>query len=369
MVREKTFQLKSGRISDLQKKLLSWYHTNKRDLPFRATKDPYHIWLSEIMAQQTTMSAVVPYYQKFTQRFKSVRDVANADEQELLRYWQGLGYYSRIRNFQAACQMVMRDHDGVVPSRYQDLIKLKGVGSYTAAAIASICFGEAVAVVDGNVKRVLSRLYWYDLDPASKDAQVFFVTKANEHLPSKQPGDFNQAVMELGALVCTPKSPQCSICPVSQFCVARNHTPESLPLKKRLVFRDVVYTSVILSDGEDLILKSPDHQSLIQSMWELPSIYDSTVTSDVDGVCSRFGMKLASVNSVHSGAVKHAITNKKITNFYHAVSLKPSGLTKLARGGLKRIKIKDIDEIPLNTISRKILKSYFRKTTKDGDVS
>lgn len=310
------------------------------------------------------MSAVIPYYQRFTQRFKTVSDVANADELELLRYWQGLGYYSRIRNFQAACQIVMRDYGGVVPNRYQDLIKLKGIGSYTAAAIASICFGEAVAVVDGNVKRVLSRLYRFDSDPATKEAQIFFVTKANELLQREQAGDFNQGIMELGALVCTPKSPKCLICPLTKFCTAKDHSPERLPLKKTLTLRDTVYTSVILSDGKDLILKSPDQKSLIQSMWELPSVYDGNLTADVTDVCNRHGMKISSVQSIHSGAVKHAITNKKITNFYHAVHLRPSGLTKLARGGLKRVKIQDIDEIPVNTLSRKILKSYFKDRAK-----
>ena len=196
-------------ISD---KLISWYKKNKRDLPWRNTSDPYKIWLSEIILQQTQVVQGLNYYIKFTETFPTVVDLANAPEDKVMRLWQGLGYYSRARNLHKTAQYVASELSGVFPETYIDLLKLKGVGEYTAAAIASFSYNEAVPVVDGNVFRVLSRYFDVETDIAQASAKKEFVALAFEVMPKDNPAIFNQAIMEFGALQCVPKSPDCSIC-------------------------------------------------------------------------------------------------------------------------------------------------------------
>ncbi len=215
-------------MNDISAKIGCWYNENKRDLPWRHTQDAYRIWLSEIILQQTRVAQGLEYYQRFVERFPTVRDLAEASQDEVLKLWQGLGYYSRARNLHAAAQQVC----GLFPTKYVDLIKLKGVGPYTAAAIASFSSDEKVAVVDGNVYRVLSRLFDIDTPIDSTQGQKDFLALATQLLPDKHPGHHNQAMMELGALCCTPTSPQCESCPVADHCMAlANHTIGQRPVK------------------------------------------------------------------------------------------------------------------------------------------
>lgn len=227
-------------MNDISAKIGRWYDKNRRDLPWRHTQDAYLIWLSEIILQQTRVAQGLEYYQRFVQRFPTVSDLAQASQDEVLKLWQGLGYYSRARNLHAAAQQVvenvkckMKNEElNVFPTRYADLIKLKGVGPYTAAAIASFSSDEKVAVVDGNVYRVLSRLFDIDTPIDSTQGQKDFLALATQLLPDKHPGHHNQAMMELGALCCTPTSPQCEACPVADHCLAlANHTINQRPVK------------------------------------------------------------------------------------------------------------------------------------------
>jgi A/G-specific adenine glycosylase len=214
------------------RKIISWYEENKRALPWRESRDPYKIWLSEIILQQTRIAQGLPYYLKFVDNFPDVKSLAQAPQDKVLRLWQGLGYYTRARNLHACARRIETELNGKFPTSFQQLKQLPGIGDYTAAAIASIAFGEPVAVVDGNVFRVLARIFGIDKDIASNEGKAFFFAKANSLIPIDQPDVFNQAVMEFGALHCTPQSPRCDTCPFTNSCVARLHEMQSmLPVK------------------------------------------------------------------------------------------------------------------------------------------
>jgi len=345
-------------IKKFQKQLLTWYHQDKRNLPFRKTKDPYKIWLSEIMLQQTTMTAVLDYYKRFVKKYPTVDSVAIAKEEDLLHIWQGLGYYSRIRNFQAACQQVASDFKGKVPTTYEDLKKLKGIGDYTAAAISSICFNEAQAVIDGNVKRVLARLFCFEIEISSNIAKEFFVETSKVLLDQKNPGDYNQALMELGALVCTPKSPRCLLCPIKDFCKAYGKNPEEIPIKKKQKFIAVEYTSLVIHTQDKILLKKPHSNNLIKNMWELPSVYEKALMSPKKTWQQIFKTPLPYTNVTKIGQVKHGIMNKRILNTVYEVKLVDSDLTKLDHGGFTVLNKERLEQLPVNTISRKILKKF-----------
>jgi A/G-specific adenine glycosylase len=194
---------------------LAWYPRHRRDLPWRQTRDPYAIWLSEVILQQTRVAQGLPYYETFLAAYPSVQDMAAAPEQEILRYWQGLGYYSRARNMHHTAQQVVQEYGGQFPATYAGLLKLRGVGPYTAAAIASFAFDEPVAVLDGNVFRVLARIFGLHSDIAAPASRKEFQALADRHIPAAAPADFNQAIMEFGAIQCTPVKPDCLFCPCS----------------------------------------------------------------------------------------------------------------------------------------------------------
>ena len=212
--------------------ILSWYQENPRHLPWRETQDPYKIWLSEIILQQTRVAQGLPYYEAFSKAYPSVQALAEAPEEEVLRLWQGLGYYSRARNLHACAKYIWNELGGNFPNSYASLIQLKGVGSYTAAAISSFAFGEVQAVVDGNVFRVLARYFGIATDIASGKGKKEFEALANQLIPKNSPGEFNQAMMDFGSRCCVPKNPSCEECPVSNTCFAfQKGLVGSLPVK------------------------------------------------------------------------------------------------------------------------------------------
>lgn len=347
----------SSQKSRFRQKLLKWYQSSKRSLPFRGSKDPFQIWLSEIMAQQTTMTAVIPYFNRFLSRYNSVEKVAQAPDEELLKLWQGLGYYSRIRNFKAACEYVVDECGKQIPQNYEDLLKLKGVGEYTAAAIASIAFGKQHAVVDGNVKRVLSRLFAKKLAINSKEGKVFFKNLAQDLLSKKQPGDFNEAMMELGATVCTPKKPSCLICPVQNLCAVFGKDPQSYPPVQKTKFIDVDFSALLVKSPRQVLLCSPHKKSLIQNMWELPGVYEPSQAELPKDLLQALPVKVKK-GLKKTGVVKHGITNKKIKTHVYEVEVSDQQLTKLAAGDWKGVALKDLQTIPVNTLARKIIRKY-----------
>jgi A/G-specific adenine glycosylase len=254
-----------------RKKLLAWYGRHRRDLPWRASRDPYRIWLSEIMLQQTRVAAVIGHYHEFLRRFPSVEKLAAAREESVLAAWSGLGYYRRARMLHAAAKVVAREYGGKFPTTAEAWRALPGIGRYTAAAIASIAFDEPVAVVDGNVERVLQRV------SGKRLAGEEFWTAANHLLDVKRPGDFNQAIMELGAVVCTPRAPACLTCPVVELCVTRGElaaTAKPAPQRKR-----EIHYALDGRDGEVFLIQRPSNASLMPGMWELPELLSANGTS------------------------------------------------------------------------------------------
>ncbi len=248
------------------KSLTKWYLQNKRDLPWRKTQNPYNIWLSEIMLQQTRVVQGTPYYFAFTNAFPTVFDLANASEEAVLKLWQGLGYYSRARNLHKTAQHVAFNLKGIFPDNYASLLELKGVGEYTAAAIASFSYQEAVPVVDGNVFRVLSRYFDIETDIAQASAKKEFAALAFELMPKSDPALFNQAIMEFGALQCVPKSPNCETCVLSSGCLALQRKKVSqLPVKlKKTKVRNRYFNYIVFSDEADQTLV---HKRTAKGIW------------------------------------------------------------------------------------------------------
>jgi A/G-specific adenine glycosylase len=247
-----------------RQQLLAWYESHRRELPWRANRDPYRVWLSEIMLQQTRVAAVIEHYQEFLRRFPTIKKLAAAREATVLAAWSGLGYYRRARMLHAAAKVVVREYGGKFPTTAEGWQALPGVGRYTAAAIASIAFDEPVAVVDGNVERVLQRVSGMRLT----GEELWQV--ANELLDGKRPGDFNQAMMELGAVVCAPRAPACLTCPVVELCVTRGEAaPTAKPARQKK--REIHY-ALDRRDGEVFLVRRSLDASLMPGMWELPEL-------------------------------------------------------------------------------------------------
>ena len=263
------------KIASFREKLLPWYDANKRDLPWRRTQDPYKIWISEIMLQQTRVDTVIPYYERFLDWFPTVADLAQAPEEKLLKAWEGLGYYSRVRNMQKAAQQIMEDHGGVFPSSYEIISKLKGIGPYTAGAIASIAFGLPEPAVDGNVMRVLARLFEEDYDIGVPSNRKIFQAMMEFLIDPDRPGDFNQALMDLGSDIESPINPRPEESPVKEFSAAYQHgTMDRYPIKAPKKKPVPVYlTAFIIKDSQGrYLLEKNEREGLLSGFWHFPLI-------------------------------------------------------------------------------------------------
>jgi A/G-specific adenine glycosylase len=311
-----------------RQRLLTWYDHNRRDLPWRRDRDPYRVWISEIMLQQTRVSAVLEHYRRFLQRFPTVQKLAAAREPAVLAAWSGLGYYRRARMMHAAAKVIVKEHGGRFPETIPELRALPGIGRYTAAAIASIVFETPAAVVDGNVERVLGRVFGVDLS----GERVWETAEAL--LSRKRPGDFNQAVMELGATVCVPGPPKCLSCPVIGLCVTRGNPvllEMTLPKKSVRQKRRSICYALDYSNHRIFLVKRPEHASLMPGMWELPEV------------------PVPSVRSPDSLTLRHSIT---VTDYTVHVMRGPiSGLIKGRWMSKARVL-----QLPLTGLARKILR-------------
>jgi A/G-specific adenine glycosylase len=330
----------STNFMQISESLIYWYNQNKRPLPWRETRDPYKIWLSEVILQQTRVAQGTNYYHRFLVAFPDVQSLAKADEQEVLKLWQGLGYYSRARNMHHAAKELIGNYKGIFPESSAGLKKLKGVGDYTAAAIASICFNESVVVLDGNVARVISRLYAIDTPVDSNIGRNVITDLANSLLDTNHPGTFNQAVMELGALICTPKSPVCNTCPLAFACEAlkRNETgrfPVKTP-KKVPTVRFMNYLVIgFKQDGKDFILmRKRTGKDIWKNMYDFPCVetegpfnLDEVMASPV--IKNLFILQPFKVNRV-SGEYIHQLSHRTI--LAHFVSITTESIPALASG-------------------------------------
>ena len=262
------------KIASFRRTLLDWYDREKRDLPWRRTKNPYYIWVSEIMLQQTQVQTVIPYYERFLDWFPTVKDLAEAPEEKLLKAWEGLGYYSRVRNMQKAAQQIMDDFNGQFPDTYDNIAKLKGIGPYTAGAISSIAFGLPEPAVDGNVMRVMARLFEVNYDIGDAKNRKIFQAIMDILIDPDRPGDFNQALMELGAVICVPNGQaKCAECPTAFTCLAHRHDkadmiPVKSPKKARTQDNRTVF---IIQDGECTAIRKRPEKGLLAGLYELPN--------------------------------------------------------------------------------------------------
>jgi A/G-specific adenine glycosylase len=300
--------------------LIQWYLQNKRDLPWRNTVNPYHIWLSEIMLQQTRVAQGLPYFLSFTASFPTVFDLANANEEQVLKLWQGLGYYSRARNLHNTAKYVAFELDGIFPDNYKDLLQLKGVGEYTAAAIASFSYNEVVPVVDGNVFRVLSRYFDIETDIASSGAKKEFTELAAALIPKDKPALFNQAIMEFGALQCVPKNPDCEICVLNSGCLAlQKHKVNQLPVKlKKTKVRNRYFNYLVFSDdNEQYVLRKRTEKGIWHNLYEFPLIEtESEVDFDEISklISDKYGSKfeILSIKPLNNESILHKLSHQHL---------------------------------------------------------
>lgn len=339
-------------MSRLTLRLLAWYRTNGRRLPWRGHPDPYAVWVSEIMLQQTRVETVIPYFEKWMLSFPTVRDLAAATEQDVLRAWEGLGYYSRARNLHEAARIVVARHRGTLPRDREALLALPGIGRYTAGAIASIAFGMDEPVLDGNLRRVFARLFNVIVRADSAAGARRLWSLAAEHLPKGRAGDYNQALMDLGATVCLPKNPRCSICPLAGFCKARQlGVQEKRPVRvpKKVSPHHVHAAGVIVKRGRVLLARRPS-AGLLGGMWEFPN-------GRVDGDPARglrpalkSGYRLTVRGAEALGQIRHAYTHFRVT--VHAFRCELVSIP--GNHQLKWARLRELDDLPMGRIDRRI---------------
>jgi A/G-specific adenine glycosylase len=306
--------------------LINWYENHKRDLPWRNIKDPYKIWLSEIILQQTRVQQGLPYYHNFISKYPTVKHLAKASEEDILKTWQGLGYYSRARNLHATAKIITNDYNGVFPVDYKQIIALKGIGHYTAAAICSFAYQQVIPVIDGNVYRVLSRVFWIDSPINGSQALKHFEPIAQECISKTQPDIYNQAIMELGALVCTPKSPNCTECPINSKCIAfEKNDVESLPIKiKSKKSKNRFFNYLVFNFNNSTLLEKRTKTDIWKGLFQFP-LLESDKESDSDKIelyvhedYKEFEIKKIDLIK----QPKHILSHQNIFSYYWIIELK-----------------------------------------------
>lgn len=337
--------------------LIYWYLQNSRELPWRKTKNPYYIWLSEIMLQQTRVAQGLSYYLKFTSTFPTVFDLANADESTVLKMWQGLGYYSRARNLHFTAKQIANDFNGEFPSTYKEIIKLKGIGDYTASAIASICFDENTAVVDGNVYRVLSRYFGIDTPINSSVGIKEFKKLAQTLIDETQPGTFNQAIMDFGAIQCKPKKPLCMFCPFADGCVAlQKNLIETLPVKEKKVKVKNRYFNylVIKTNDNKTILSERKGKGIWQGLYQFPLIESDKNINKNELISSDEFAALFPEETTISLFNKKEIVHKLSHQHLHT----QFWIVETATSSEAKINWSDIEKYPVPVLIANFLKEY-----------
>lgn len=332
--------------------LRDWYSVQKRDLPWRNTDDPYKIWLSEIILQQTRVDQGIAYYFKFIDKYPTVLALANADEMEVLNLWQGLGYYSRARNLHASAKLIASKLNGEFPQNYQEILQLKGVGSYTAAAIASFAYGEKIAVVDGNVYRVLSRIFGIETPIDSTNGKKQFAELAQELISDEQPGIHNQAIMEFGALQCVPQNPDCEQCVFNSKCFAfEKKTIKTLPVKsKKIAVKKRFFHYLIFKWENKIILQKRSSNDIWAHLYEFPLI--ETSESNKPLIFADYKMKEPRFSSE---IVKHILSHQHLFVQFHVFDCKPQ---KTEQNWLE-IELDEFENYPIPRVIDRFLPQLF----------
>lgn len=334
---------------EIKQRIRDWYKWNRRLLPWRETNDPYRIWVSEIILQQTRVNQGKHYYHRFLERFPDLESLARAKEDEVLKVWEGLGYYSRARNMHAAAKYVFHRKEGKFPGSFSEILDLKGVGPYTAAAVASMAFHEPRAVVDGNVHRVLSRLFGIEEAPGNYRNSSRILQEAEKLLDREDPGTHNQAIMELGALVCTPAQPDCPSCPLQDLCHAhKNDRTAELPVRSRPVSRRIRYFHyLVISNGHGIWLGSRKSKDIWQGLYEFPLIETARAVSTESLIkteawsafLGRPGIKPSKV----SGPVKHVLSHQEILASFYQICMDRS----FSLSGFEKVGATELDRYPV----------------------
>jgi A/G-specific adenine glycosylase len=347
-------------------KIIAWYNQHKRDLPWRNVHNPYFIWLSEVILQQTRVVQGMPYYFKFIETFPTVQDLAAADEKEILRLWQGLGYYSRARNLHTTAKMVVENYSGNFPDNYAELLKLKGIGTYTAAAIASFAFGEKVAVLDGNVYRVLARVFGEETDIAGNDAKKIFSKLADSLLPESISDTHNQAIMEFGALQCTPVSPNCMFCTLAFECEA-NATGRVgvLPVKsKKVKVRERFFNYFVIEQNGKFAMRERTGKDVWAGMYDfyLKEFIENVDSLEEIQAGDKFLKNILenSLINYKSEIYTHVLTHQKIQTRFWRVELNSNFVLDLP-SDLKWYSIDEVDDLPKSTLVNNFLTSFIFK--------
>jgi A/G-specific adenine glycosylase len=352
--------------SHFSRLLIEWYEQNKRDLPWRKTTDPYFIWLSEIILQQTRVNQGLPYYKKFIKQYPAIENLATASEEEVLRLWQGLGYYSRARNMLSTAKSIHADLQGVFPNNYKDILKLKGIGKYTAGAIASFAFKEIVPVVDGNVYRVLSRVFGIDQDISSLKGQKEFLLFAKKLLPKEESHIYNQAIMEFGATVCQPKSPSCEDCIFRSSCFAfQKEMIPLLPVKtKKLRKKERLFSYFVIKYDDSLLMQRREGKDIWKGLYEFylkeshaDSIADFLPDPVLEKVLANSETKISEPNYIDT----HVLTHQVLKAEYWEIEI--DNETALEEADFKHLKFYnkgEVEELPKPVLINNYLsREYF----------
>ncbi len=356
-------------VKTLQSSLTDWYQQEKRDLPWRETRNPYHILVSEFMLQQTQVKTVIPYYTRWAKSFPTVQKLAAASESRVLKHWEGLGYYSRARNLHRTAKMIKEQFQGEVPDTLDEILKLPGVGRYTAGAVLSIAFDKKTPVLDGNVKRVLSRWFCLPENGGTPQSENKLWQIAEEILPEKQSGDFNQALMELGATVCLPKNPLCLLCPTSDSCQAqKNGAQEKFPPAKVKTPTQKIEVSaaVIYRNGKTYIQQRPK-RGLMAGLWEFPGGKIEKNESPEDclhrEIKEELGIKIVIKEKIMT--IKHSYTQFRVTLHVYLCSHKSGKIRATSCDQWKWIAAQEIDQYPFPAANVKIIK-YLQQNSLNG---
>ena len=341
-------------FSDL---ILDWYDINKRDLPWRKSKDPYKIWISEIILQQTKISQGTKYYLRFLKKFPNLKSLANSSENEVLLSWQGLGYYSRARNLHKSAKKIYFELENNFPKKYESLIKLKGIGDYTASAISSICFNEKNAVLDGNVYRILARYFLIDKPINISSSKKYFRQIAQDLIPNKRCGDYNQAIMDYSSMICKPVNPKCDICIFSESCKA-NLSSMTMDFPKKLSKnknRFIYYDYVIFNDGtKNLIQKI--NSGLWVNMYQFPVFQSDSCISLIDlkkMIYEKFNISADNIKLINENFIKHKLTHLQIQSRFWKISDAP----KIKEG----MYVDDFENFPMSRLMHKFFEKYNSK--------
>ncbi|MBN2412771.1 A/G-specific adenine glycosylase [candidate division KSB1 bacterium] len=358
-------------IKKFRKKLTTWFESELRDLPWRNTKDPYKIWISEIMLQQTQVNKVIPYYLKFIESFPDIHSLANADLSHVLKIWEGLGYYGRARNLHKAAKEIIKNFQGLFPDDFESVRKLPGIGLYTAAAIMSIAFKQDYAVVDGNVRRVLCRLFTITGNPKSGQGKKIIQQQAQSLLATENPGDYNQAIMELGALICTPRLPKCRLCPVAEFCQAqKSGLQHEYPIKtaKKPRPHNIIAAGIIYKGDKILIARRPEN-GLLGGLWEFPGgkLEDGETPEQAvkREILEELGISVK-VNDLFA-IINHQYTHFTITLYVYNCEYISGMPETLGCADWRWVTLKEMDKYAFPRANRKILDQLL-KTEKNNSA-